>query len=54
MSLALYACMHAYFELAELVDSYKGYVESGELDYTAEETRDFEPKQIALLTPKRI
>jgi len=43
-----------YFELAELVDSYKGYVESGELDYTAEETRDLNPKQIAMLTPKRI
>jgi hypothetical protein len=44
----------AYFEWAELVDSYKGYVESGELDYTAEETRDFNPKQIAMLTPKRM
>jgi hypothetical protein len=43
-----------YFELAELVDSYKGYVESGELDYTAEETRDLSPKQVAMLTPKRI
>jgi hypothetical protein len=42
----------AYFEWAELVDSYKGYVESGELDYTAEETRDFNPEKIAILTPK--
>jgi hypothetical protein len=43
-----------YFEWAELVDSYKGYVEDGELDYTAEETKDFRPEQAALLTPKRI
>ncbi len=43
-----------YFEWAELVDSYKGYVEDGELDYTAEETKDFEPEQAALLTPKRL
>lgn len=44
----------AYSEWAELVDSYKGYVEDGELDYTAEEVRDFKAEQTALLTPKRI
>jgi len=44
----------AYFEWAELVDSYKGYVEGGQLDYTVEEVRDFKPEQVALLTPKRI
>jgi hypothetical protein len=44
----------AYFEWAELVDSYKGYVEEGTLDYTVEETRDLKPEQVALLTPKRI
>ena len=44
----------AYFEWADLVDSYKGYVEDGQLDYTVEENRDFEPEQVALLTPKRI
>ncbi|MDI6847745.1 MAG: hypothetical protein QMD23_06415, partial [Candidatus Bathyarchaeia archaeon] len=44
----------AYFEWAELVDSYKGYMEDGQLDYTVEEIKDFEPEQIALLTPKRI
>lgn len=44
----------AYFEWAELVDSYKGYVESGELGYTAEETKDFDPKKIAMLTAKRM
>ncbi len=44
----------AYSEWAELVDSYKGYVEDGELDYTAEEIKDFNIDQTALLTPKRI
>jgi len=44
----------AYFEWAELVDSYKGYIEEGTLDYTVEETRDLKPEQVALLTPKRI
>ncbi len=44
----------AYTEWAELVDSYKGYVEYGELDYIVEEVRDFKLEQVALLTPKRI
>jgi len=44
----------AYFEWADLVDSYKGYVEDGQLDYTVEENMDFEPERVALLTPKRI
>jgi DNA-binding transcriptional ArsR family regulator len=43
-----------YFEWAELVNSYKGYVEEGQLDYAVEEIRDFKPEQAALLTPKRI
>jgi DNA-binding transcriptional ArsR family regulator len=43
-----------YFEWAELVDSYKGYIEDGELDYTVEEMRDFKPEQTAMLTPKRV
>jgi len=43
-----------YFEWAELVDSYKGYIEEGTLDYTVEEIRDFKPEQAALLTPKRV
>jgi hypothetical protein len=43
-----------YFEWAELVDSYKGYVEEGTLDYTVEEIRDFKPEHAALLTPKRV
>ena len=46
--------VRTYFEWAELVDSYKGYVEDGQLDYTVEETKDFDPEQVALLTPKRI
>jgi hypothetical protein len=43
-----------YFEWAELVDSYRGYVEEGTLDYAVEEIKDFKPKQAALLTPKRV
>jgi ribosomal protein L29 len=43
-----------YFEWAELVDSYKGYIEEGTLDYTVEEIRDLSPEQVALLTPRRI
>jgi hypothetical protein len=43
-----------YFEWAELVDSYKGYIEEGTLDYSVEEIRDFKPEEAALLTPKRI
>jgi hypothetical protein len=43
-----------YFEWAELVNSYKGYIEEGQLDYAVEEIRDFKPEQVALLTPKRI
>jgi hypothetical protein len=43
-----------YFEWAELVDSYRGYVEEGTLDYSVEEIKDFTPKQAALLTPKRV
>ena len=46
--------VRTYFEWAELVDSYKGYVEDGQLDYTVEEINDFKPEQVALLTPKRI
>jgi hypothetical protein len=46
--------VRVYFEWAELVDSYKAYIEGGQLDYTLEEVRDFTPRQIALLTPKRI
>jgi predicted transcriptional regulator len=37
-----------------LVHAYRGYVESGELDYIVEEERELEPKEIALLTPKRL
>lgn len=43
-----------YFEWAELVNSYNGYIEEGQLDYTVEEIIDFEPDEAALLTPKRI
>ncbi len=44
----------AYFEWASLVDAYRGYVEGGELDYTVEEIQDLNPKEVALLTPKRV
>lgn len=43
-----------YFEWAELINSYKGYVEEGTLDYTVEEIKDFKPEHFASLTPKRI
>jgi len=43
-----------YYEWADLVDAYRGYVESGELDYAVEEVRELKPKQVALLTPKRL
>jgi hypothetical protein len=43
-----------YYEWAELVDSYKGYVEEGTVDYTVEEIKDFKPEQAALLTPRRV
>lgn len=43
-----------YFEWAELLNSYKGYVEDGQLDYAVEEIKDLKPEQAALLTPKRI
>ena len=44
----------AYYEWARLVDAYRGYVESGELDYVVEEVRDLNPKEMALLSPKRL
>ncbi len=43
-----------YFEWAELLESYKGYIEDGQLDYAVEEIKDLKPEQAALLTPKRI
>ncbi|MGC8998990.1 MAG: ArsR family transcriptional regulator [Candidatus Bathyarchaeia archaeon] len=43
-----------FFEWAELIDSYKGYLEEGTLDYTAEEIKDLKPEYVAALTPKRI
>ena len=48
------AVVGTYFEWAELVHAYRAYVESGELDYTVEETRDLTPGEVALLTPKRL
>jgi hypothetical protein len=46
--------VRSYSEWADLVDTYKGYVEDGELDCISEEIKDFKPEQAALLTPKRI
>lgn len=43
-----------YFEWAELLDSYKGYIEDGQLDYAVEEVKDFKLEDVALLTSKRI
>jgi hypothetical protein len=44
----------AFFEWAELIDSFKGYLEEGTLDYAVEEVKDLKPEQVAVLTPKRI
>ncbi len=46
--------MSRYSEWAGLVHAYRAYVEGGELDYIIEEERDLEPKEAALLTPKRL
>jgi DNA-binding transcriptional ArsR family regulator len=46
--------MGTYSEWAGLVHAYRGYVESGELDYVTEEERELEPKETTLLTPKRL
>ena len=46
--------MGTYSEWAGLVHAYRGYVESGELDYVIEEERELEPKKAKLLTPKRL
>ncbi|MFQ6068553.1 MAG: hypothetical protein ACE5KD_03315 [Candidatus Bathyarchaeia archaeon] len=46
--------LSVYLEWAGLVDAYRGYEEGGELDYIVEETRDFDSKELAKLTPKRI
>jgi predicted transcriptional regulator len=36
------------------LESYKGYIEDGQLDYAVEEIKDLKPEQAALFTPKRI
>jgi hypothetical protein len=46
--------LSAYLEWAGLIDAYKSYEESGELDYVVEEVREFSSKQLAALTPKRV
>ena len=43
-----------YFDWAGLVHAYRGYVETGELDYVVEELRELSPGEMALLTPKRL
>lgn len=43
-----------YLEWAGLVDAYRGYEEGGELDYIVEEIQEFDSRQLASLTPKRI
>lgn len=43
-----------YFDWAGLVDAYRGYMEGGELDYAVEQIREFDPQELALLTPKRL
>jgi len=44
----------AYFKWAGLVHAYRAYVESGELDYVVDEMCEFSPKEVTLLTPKRL
>ncbi|MEM0007149.1 MAG: ArsR family transcriptional regulator [Candidatus Bathyarchaeia archaeon] len=44
----------AFFEWAELIDSYKGYLEEGTLDYAVEEVKELKLDQVATLTPKRM
>jgi hypothetical protein len=44
----------SYYEWASLVHAYRGYVESGELDYFIEELFDLTPSKMALLTSKRL
>lgn len=46
--------LSAYLEWAGLVDAYRGYEESGELDYVIEEVLEFDSEQLASLTPKRV
>lgn len=43
-----------YSEWADLVHAYRGYVESGELDYVTEEHRELLLSEVELLTPKRL
>jgi hypothetical protein len=43
-----------YFEWADLVHAYRGYEESGELDYVIEEMRDLSLYELESLTPKRL
>lgn len=46
--------LDSYYDWASLVHAYRGYVESGELDYFVEELLDLTPSKMALLTPKRL
>jgi len=46
--------LDSYYEWASLVHAYRGYVESGELDYSVEELLDLTPNKMALLTTKRL
>ncbi len=48
------ALFSVYFEWAGLVHEYRSYVESGEFDYVIEEVREMNPREMALLTPKRL
>ena len=44
----------SYFDWAGLVHAYRGYEEGGELDYMVEELRELKPKEMAILTAKRL
>jgi len=44
----------SYFDWAGLVHAHRGYEEGGELDYVVEELRELKPREMALLTAKRL
>lgn len=44
----------SYFDWAGLIHAYRGYEESGELEYVIEELRELKSKEMSALTAKRI
>lgn len=46
--------LSVYLEWAGLIDAFRGYEESGELDYSVEEVQEYDAERLAALTPKRV